>query len=254
MNPERSPAAPAWARRLQIAMALSIGVAFAGFFVGTKDLEQPPRTLAESIHYARPHAPQPSVSYAQMRAVDLGPNAGWRGNLKHLATKQPDLMAEIEITDADKSVALRERAAIRAYNGAPPVVPHAIDQISAESCLACHGQGTQIGDRTAARISHPQLTNCTQCHILESNPGLEPAFIVANSFVGLEAPRQGERAYDGAPPTIPHSTQMRVECVSCHGPTGRLGIRSTHPWRQSCTQCHAPSAELDQYAFIGRNQ
>jgi cytochrome c-type protein NapB len=39
---------------------------------------------------------------------------------------------------------------------------------------------------------------------------------------------------------------MRSDCMSCHGYEGRLGIRTTHPWRNSCQQCHAPSAAMEQ--------
>jgi hypothetical protein len=39
---------------------------------------------------------------------------------------------------------------------------------------------------------------------------------------------------------------MREACASCHGPSGKRGLRSTHPVRASCQQCHARSAALDQ--------
>jgi nitrate reductase (cytochrome), electron transfer subunit len=62
--------------------------------------------------------------------------------------------------------------------------------------------------------------------------------------------RASRRAFDGAPPTIPHSTLMRTDCLSCHGPQGLYGLRTPHPERQSCLQCHAPGAHLDQYQFL----
>jgi cytochrome c-type protein NapB len=68
---------------------------------------------------------------------------------------------------------------------------------------------------------------------------------VDNSFAGFPSPDQGPRAWDIAPPQIPHRTFMRERCESCHGVNGRDAIRSSHPYRQSCEQCHAASAEKD---------
>jgi cytochrome c-type protein NapB len=74
--------------------------------------------------------------------------------------------------------------------------------------------------------------------------------LAGNSFVGLNPPLKGTRAWPLAPPTIPHSTLMRSDCLSCHGPQGLYGLRTPHPERQSCVQCHVPGAELDQHRFL----
>jgi cytochrome c-type protein NapB len=51
--------------------------------------------------------------------------------------------------------------------------------------------------------------------------------------------RRGGRATLGAPPTIPHRTLMRENCVACHdGPGAREEIRTSHPERLRCRQCH----------------
>ncbi|MFN7141654.1 MAG: hypothetical protein ACK4UN_20210, partial [Limisphaerales bacterium] len=73
--------------------------------------------------------------------------------------------------------------------------------------------------------------------------------LALNEFIGFMSPGKGKRAYPGAPPTIPHPTAMRSDCMRCHGPNGVAGLKTSHPYRQSCTQCHAPSAELDQRLF-----
>jgi cytochrome c-type protein NapB len=129
-------------------------------------------------------------------------------------------------------------------------VPHAIDQIGVPACLACHDRGMQVGALIARPMSHEPRASCVQCHVVSEDP--RPGVITppppVNTFVGLAAPNGGERAWDGAPPTIPHATRMRERCDSCHGVLGVVGMRSTHPWRASCTQCHAPSAALDQRA------
>lgn len=77
-------------------------------------------------------------------------------------------------------------------------------------------------------------------------PPTPPPPLSSNSFVGEQPVFPGARAWPGAPPTIPHTTFMRINCASCHGVAGALGMRSTHPFRDSCTQCHAPSATRDQ--------
>jgi cytochrome c-type protein NapB len=75
--------------------------------------------------------------------------------------------------------------------------------------------------------------------------------IAENAFVGSVSPSKGSRAWPQAPPTIPHPTFMRNDCMSCHGPNGLFGLRTPHPDRQSCFQCHVPEAGLDQRNFSG---
>ena len=61
-------------------------------------------------------------------------------------------------------------------------------------------------------------------------------------FVGQIKPARraflSNRAFSGAPPTIPHRVFMRDNCISCHGPTGYHEYRTTHPNRTQCMQCH----------------
>jgi len=153
---------------------------------------------------------------------------------------------QIVIAPADKNFALELRRLNRAFNGAPPTVPHSIDQMSSESCMLCHEQGFKLSTLRASKMSHQFLSECTQCHV-ENNPTHQPASLFGETtFVGLPPPKEGPRAYTGAPPQIPHTTWMRVECLSCHGPNGAHGIRTTHPWRQDCQQCHAVASSLEQ--------
>lgn len=189
-------------------------------------------------------------SYSDMRRAMHGPNAKiqpawWE------AIPQPDVFATVVQTDADRDAALARRATRRAYDGAPPTIPHAIDQIAIPACLRCHERGAKVANLAAPAMSHPVYGSCVQCHVVSSDPrpSETPPLALESAFVGATA-HGGERAWPGAPPTIPHSTWMRDRCESCHGVFGRLGMRSTHPWRQSCTQCHAPSAALDQRAAM----
>ncbi len=141
----------------------------------------------------------------------------------------------------------RARARNRAYDGAPPTVPHPIAQQAWPNCLTCHDRGMRVAANTAPAICHTAMQSCTQCHVVSTAPfpasRRRPS--ADNTFAGLESAARGERAWPGAPPTIPHATLMRARCASCHGELA-LGLRTRHPWRQSCTQCHAPSAALDQ--------
>lgn len=157
-----------------------------------------------------------------------------------------DPLAEITIAPGEKPAALDQRKKNRAFNGSPPTIPHPIDQRSDKSCLACHGDGARTKSLRIPQMSHQLLANCTQCHV-ESNPRHMAAFsFCENDFAGLAAPTGGPRAFEGAPPQIPHTTWMRSDCLSCHGYAGQQGIRTTHPWRKNCQQCHTPSASLDQ--------
>ena len=157
-----------------------------------------------------------------------------------------ELGVDNKIPLAEKRFALDMRKKNRAFNGAPPTVPHPIAETSAESCVACHSQGMQTATLRIPKMSHPFLSNCTQCHVGTASTDMPNAMVRSNHFVGLAAPEGGPRAFPGAPPQIPHSTWMRVDCLSCHGQAGYRGLQTTHPWRQNCQQCHAPSSTLEQ--------
>jgi cytochrome c-type protein NapB len=230
-----------------------IALAMAGFVVGTVgsarraqplvDVEVPP-----AAPRALPEGVAPSSSYAEMAQSALGPNRAFRTTIAGVAPPQVSLATVALPPPEVKLASLERRATRRAYNGAPPVIPHAVDQLEAESCMSCHEHGLRVGNVAAARIPHPYMTNCTQCHVEGESRALPPFVLAENSFQGLPAPTQGPRAWPGAPPIVPHSTLMRSDCLSCHGPLGPEGMRTTHPWRAACLQCHAPSAQLDQYA------
>lgn len=145
---------------------------------------------------------------------------------------------------------MEQRASLRAYEGAPPVIPHAIADLNIQSCRACHAQGLHAGDKIAKMVSHTYLTNCTQCHV-EAQPNSPGStdLSVGNHFVGLRPSGYGgTRAWAGAPPVMPHTTFMRTNCVSCHGEHGYDGWRPDHLSRTNCVQCHVPAAEFDQLA------
>lgn len=136
----------------------------------------------------------------------------------------------------------------RAFFGAPPVIVHRgiITTERGTDCLKCHAKENRIELRhqAIAPVPHAEFSQCTQCHV-KADPSIKPFRNKTNSFTGLDLPGKGSRAYSLAPPTVPHKTFMRENCMSCHGPTGNWRIKTPHPFRTQCTQCHAPEAKQD---------
>ncbi len=195
---------------------------------------------------SRPHsAPPPSrpvvgvqaVPYDQLPEHSRWTNASWQSDMRQLVPQ----ISQPSPTSREQVRLIRQEH--RAYAGAPPQIPHRIDQMRPDSCLACHGEGLQLRSGTASAISHAKMTSCTQCHAAPAPDFLhenrQP--LAENTFVGqTEIP--GPRAWAGAPPQIPHSTHMRENCLSCHGPNGQPPLRTSHPERVSCLQCHTSAA------------
>ena len=135
------------------------------------------------------------------------------------------------------------RAERRAYSGAPPVIPH---QPVGVECSRCHHtRGIHVADLGFAPPSPHHATEraaamvrCRQCHAYRST---DERFR-DTTFRGMRAKTGGaSRAHPGAPPTIPHPTLMRNNCLACHdGPAARESIRCHHPTRIRCRQCHVP--------------
>lgn len=235
-------------RGLHLVVVIAFIVALVGAIFGVRGTG---RAVQAYISERPPVAEAPEArSYSDMRGGMHGPNAkiqpAWWS-----ALPRPDVFAAVAQTAADRAAALERRATRRAYDGAPPTIPHEIDQLSVPACLSCHASGAKIAELVVPAMSHPVYGSCVQCHVVSTDPrpGGETPPAPTSTFVGV-AGRGGDRAWPGAPPTIPHSTWMRDRCESCHGVFGSVGMRTTHPWRQSCTQCHAPSAALDQRAAI----
>ncbi|MBP7778238.1 MAG: nitrate reductase cytochrome c-type subunit [Acidobacteria bacterium] len=135
------------------------------------------------------------------------------------------------------------RAALRAYDGAPPTIPH---DASIGACTTCHDADGSAIDGVGVAPASPHgdaaadgaFRRCRQCHVPDSGAAL----LVQSRFTGLaQGPWRGGRATPGAPPTIPHTLQLRGQCLTCHaGPGARAEIRTTHPERVRCRQCHVP--------------
>lgn len=227
-----------------------------GSFVGANDASHD--VLAGDVALvASSSGALPAVNYSEMRRRETGPTSKWEPSLEVIPTDydfqrcitcHDPHTTKVNPSHKDKLESLSTRATRRAYNGAPPIIPHAVERTNDAACYACHGHGALVGERVANRMSHGFLVNCLQCHATPPpKPFAHVEAEVATTFTGLPAPTSGERAFSDAPPVIPHSTWMRERCLSCHGgAAGWPGLEVTHRWRANCLQCHASSAELDQ--------
>ncbi|MEY4547002.1 MAG: diheme cytochrome precursor, partial [Pseudomonadota bacterium] len=151
-----------------------------------------------------------------------------------------------------RALTLARRAKGRAYDGAPPVIPHPIATRAEPNCLVCHEHGAQIAELRAPKMSHPLLQNCPQCHAegFVREPSAPGPALAESDFGALPLGARGARAWTGAPPVVPHRGFMRQRCDSCHGVAGALGLRTPHADRQSCVQCHVFDEDLDQGSFF----
>ncbi len=164
----------------------------------------------------------------------------------------PDTVAVPGHEGARKSSA-EIRADRRAYDGAPPVIPH---PSFGATCSNCHNErGRAVSGVGFAPASPHEDTGfaggtirCAQCHVFRDSS----AEFVASGFDGLsQAMAAGDRATSGAPPRIPHRILMRENCLACHdGPGAREAIRTTHPERIRCRQCHVPVENLGSFPTV----
>lgn len=142
------------------------------------------------------------------------------------------------------------RAARRAYDGAPPVIPH---PPLGGSCTNCHAEAARELPGLGVAPPNPHrhtpglsaASRCEQCHVFRRSDDL----FALSSFHGLaQSPRRGERLSAHAPPVLPHGVFMREDCNACHaGPSARAELRCSHPERGRCLQCHAQAVTRDTF-------
>ena len=252
-------------RPVLVVAAIVVVVAISGYFMGLRqtrnfsDQNRDQREFESSEPAPVPAGDIPeAVSYEALASANLQPNAGWKNVLTNLpiAPEKPESAGEI--SDAEREAVLAVRQSRRAYDGAPPVIPHPINQASIATCTLCHGDESPqplIAGKAPPRMGHPFLASCTQCHVPSTGHGsgithskLGPPNM-GTDFAGLASSGPGSRTYKKAPPSIPHPTLMRQNCASCHDPGRVNAIRTDHPQRENCRQCHAPSADFDQRGF-----
>jgi len=154
--------------------------------------------------------------------------------------EQESKVAVPGVPGATKSAA-SVRAQRRAFDGAPPVIPH---KRFGAACTNCHTMsGISLpGVGFAPPMPHARTAGmqgslrCTQCHVRQNTQDEWRQ----SEFEGLRQDlRRGKKALLTSPPVIPHALQMRENCQACHtGPAAREEIRCDHPERIRCTQCH----------------
>lgn len=233
---------------IKVALAGILALAVAGLVSGTRPpVRERPTTQEESVAEVEGRA----LAYSELREGRRGPNATmYDSAFAWLRSRGPSLTDPVEQTEEERVKSLEARRERRAYAGAPPVVPHPIEEREALACLSCHKTGSLVGGLRAPMMSHEEFSMCVQCHapMREEAPSVQARGSVGgqNTFAGVMEGGPGEIAWSGAPPTIPHSMFMREQCNSCHGPYGAQGLRTPHPVRSSCTQCHAPAAPFEQ--------
>ncbi len=139
--------------------------------------------------------------------------------------------------ESSRAELLAARRALRAYDGAPPVIPHGVESLGRTECSNCHEPGAlDNADRIAPPRSHPAWGDCRQCHVERKT---EKVF-VENEVSPLWWPVRGARQTSISPPLIPHHIQNRENCAICHiGAQAPAALRAAHGYRPECRQCHA---------------
>jgi len=259
MNTPRNSLKERSTRSVRIVIAIIITASVSGFFMGiqqNREVAESSKSESYAFSEQEPESSQntrilTARAYNQLQKPGFRANDRWFNHVKNLSNSE--LIAgktwHIEYTEG------QTRDQRRAYNGAPPTVPHPIDQHESQSCVVCHSQAILVDQKVAPQMSHPYYTNCIQCHVAAEGLGSRwntsnYDLHTGNGFSGMVSiGLKGERAYENAPPTIPHSTWMRQTCLSCHGPLGTAAIQTAHPDRSNCLQCHAsqPSSEQLHY-------
>lgn len=250
-------------RRVQlVGLAGVVAFAIGGMVIGMRPTPQDVASTADEPWRNAPEHVVLAPAYLDMHATALYVAETDPHDLDAL---RPNPLEGSGVTPTEEAwrIGIADHLAHRAWDGAPPRIPHAIRDDGPLECLACHGEGLVVEGRIAPIPSHERMTNCTQCHVVTEQRfgGLPTEGALAhaqevggtNRFGGFVWPARGERAWIGAPPTIPHPTEMRTECASCHGATGHPGLRTSHPQRAACLQCHALDASIHANARTARS-
>ncbi len=144
---------------------------------------------------------------------------------------------------------------LRQYPGSPPRVPHTVPSFYEDDnsdCIACHGEGGYDSEQDAyAPVTpHPENENCYQCHV----PRRTEKLFVETDWQSVQPPKLGISQLGGSPPPIPHSLQLRADCIACHaGPAAVAEIRVEHASRGNCRQCHVPMVTTELPKLFQRN-
>ena len=249
------------ARRLAVLAAFAaFATGVSGYFMGLRQSTARPEDVSTSQIQTALNSEEKAITapnYAGLRSHAHQPNANWQPRISDLPPAPQSWEGATKLSPEQQALQRERREARRAFSGAPPVVPHPVNQRNSASCLACHGHPTRIAGLSVPQISHPTFTHCLQCHAAGTGPTsvwTRPSAelstpLVDNTFQGLPAPMKASRAFAGAPPVMSHPLWMRQNCVTCHGAGGSSAIKPDHATRQNCLQCHATNSTLEQRPF-----
>ena len=145
---------------------------------------------------------------------------------------------------------------LRQYPGSPPKIPHKVspsilDEL--KDCIACHGRGGYDVEQEAyAPVTpHPENELCYQCHV----PKLTDKLFVETDWLSVPPPKLGNSQMGGSPPPIPHSLQLRDDCIACHAGSAAVAeIRVDHATRGNCRQCHVEFLATEPALEFTRNK
>ncbi len=129
------------------------------------------------------------------------------------------------------------QSTLRAFAGAPPIIPHPVLEFGRGNCLSCHLLGNAVKqDRIAPITTHPKRLNCQQCHV----ESFTKTLFRDNTFIGLKQKiKISELSQPLAAPYIPHQIQNRKNCEVCHiQDHSKQIIHPIHGFRDNCMQCH----------------
>lgn len=143
----------------------------------------------------------------------------------------------------------------RQYPGSPPFIPHNVETSFSNDppdCLSCHESGgfSPEHGKFIPVTPHPDKEACNQCHV----PVRDTSLFKESGWQSINPPALGRSALGGSPPPIPHSLQMREDCIACHtGPGSVVEIRVEHSARGNCRQCHVPVMRTEPLLIFQRN-
>lgn len=146
------------------------------------------------------------------------------------------------MTGTDGTRNLNSFYELRQYPGSPPRIPHEVAPSFSEEavdCLSCHGKGGYVSkfEAFAPVTPHPENEACYQCHLPKNTDEL----FQQTDWKSIDPPPIGRPQLGGSPPQIPHSLQLREDCIACHtGSAAVAEIRVEHGARGNCRQCHVP--------------
>lgn len=135
---------------------------------------------------------------------------------------------------------------LRAFAGAPPVIPHAVEALGRQICVKCHGPRglvTASGLRARPSPHAPNVIACRQCHVEQLPDAGRMVRGTSVTWRGLEPRPVQPRANPTGPPVIPHRLFMRENCEACHGRAGEPELQVDHAKRIACLTCHAVHPE-----------